>query len=447
MRFGQCHSPRSPTCIRQAVSSRHAATNCLADVMFDEAESTVSLHKPLSGIPVSLKDCVDIAGHDTTLGYSVNVNRPARSSAPIVRLLHDAGALVHVKTSVPTGLLSFECSSDLFGVTTNPHNPDFSPGASTGGGAALLVYQGSMVEIGTDLGGSTRYPAAYCGLYAVKGSMGRFPGLIPPTPACTRALREVVDALRSQGFEVIDFHPPSPVELLKIGYQLMFSDGGACVTDPLRTFESISPAIRTVRFMLRLPLFEKKLAAMLLRWFSRPLGRNDAWAGLFEVLHSKSAAEERRLIVQREEHKAAWHAAMREQGLDFILTVPHALPPVPKEKTASNRATLVSANYAFLYNILDYSAGVQPVTFVDEAVDRYPPDYKQRAAYQNMNDVARGVHDLYDAKAMHGLPLAVQVVGGWLQEEKVLEGMKLVEQALWRQVRDSFHGDFDNSHV
>ncbi|TBU28525.1 amidase signature enzyme [Dichomitus squalens] len=486
----------------------HEATNCLADIFLDEAEPSASsiassADRPLLGVPITLKDCIDIAGHDTTVGYSANVGHPAHASAPIVRLLRDAGGLIYAKTTLPTGCLSFETSSDLFGSTANPYNPAFSPGASTGGGGALLACQGSMVEVGSDLGGSTRYPAAYCGLYTVKGSRGRFPshgsvscmpgleavptitapiartlddleefwkrvvgmrpweydhtcapvpwravdyaatgerlkfglimddGVVAPAPATARALLDVASALSKQGHEVVPFYPPSPLEGLKIGYQLMFSEGARSVTDPLRSGEYISPALRTVRLILRLPLWLKKLQATLLRWFSRPWGRNDAWASLTEVFHPKTALEERRLVVALEAYKAAWHEAWKRERLDFVLTAPHALPAVPRDPKASDKATLVSANYAFLYNVLDYAAGVLPVGYVDRARDSYSPEYRSEAKYQGMNDVARAVHDLYDAEAMHGMPLAVQVVGGRFEEEKVIAGMKVIERALW----------------
>lgn len=155
----------------------HAANNCLADLMFDEAATAYAPCQPLSGVPISLKDVVDVEGHDTTLGFSSKANKPVTTSAPIVRLLKDAGALLHVKTTVPTGLLSFDCESDLFGTTSNPYNPLFAPGASTGGGAALLACRGSKIEIATDIGGSVRFPAAFCGLYGMKASYGRFPTL------------------------------------------------------------------------------------------------------------------------------------------------------------------------------------------------------------------------------------------------------------------------------
>lgn len=125
-------------------------------------------------------------------------------------------------------------------------------------------------------------------------------------------------------------NPPSPLEGLKIGYALMFADGGASIVEPLRTFETLGPAIRTVRWLLQLPLFVKRLYAWALRTFSRPYGRNEVWASLLEGFHAKSASEVCGLVVRRDEYRAAWFEAMREQRLDFVLTLPHALPAMPK---------------------------------------------------------------------------------------------------------------------
>lgn len=97
------------------------------------------------------------------------------TSSAIVRLLKDAGALVHVKTTVPKGLLALETRTDVFGQTCNPHNADFTCGGSSGGGAALLACGGSKIEIGSDIGGSVRIPAHFCGIWSLKGSTGRFP--------------------------------------------------------------------------------------------------------------------------------------------------------------------------------------------------------------------------------------------------------------------------------
>ena len=179
----------------------------------------------------------------------------------------------------------------------------------------------------------------------------------------------------------------------------------------LRSGEYISPALRTVRVILRLPLWLKRFQARCLRWFSRPWGRNDAWAALLEVMHPKTTLAERELVVQREAYRAAWHEAWRREGLDFVLTPPHALPAMPVAPSASDTATLVSANYAFLYNVvsaplhppahtcgsllpaprtqLDYAAGVLPVGTVDRMRDSYPPDFRAEDAFLRMNDVGR----------------------------------------------------------
>ncbi|KAI0072071.1 amidase signature enzyme [Panus rudis PR-1116 ss-1] len=477
-----------------------ANTNCLADVMFEEGLRNVSLNKSLSGVPISLKDSVDIRGHDTTLGYSCRANKPVDSDAAIVRLLHDAGALIHVKTTVPTGLFSFETRSDLFGETSNPYNPDFSPGASTGGGAALLAYSGSKVEIASDIGGSVRFPSAYCGVYGMKASYGRFPnygthastggmytirtiaspmaktledlitfwerviamqpweydqsclpipwrpvdfvlagrkprwgviwddGIIPPTPACERALKSAVEALRKQGHEVITFVPPDIEEAMKIGFQLLTADGYDTVFTPLRSGEYISDALTLIRSALKLPLFAKRLVASLLRMFSQPPGRNDFFAAITEVLHPKSIQEERELALQLEHTKQQWFEAMKAQGVDFLLTPLHPLPPIPKGKSAT--VTLISASYAFLFNILDFTAGVVPVTFVDSALDSLPRNFQETDAFKKLSDPGRGAWSCYDANAMHGLPLSVQISGKRLEEEKVLEGMMILEAAL-----------------
>ncbi len=101
----------APTRVLEAYGKRcvaaHEATNCLADVFFEEAERSaaapLSSQRPLHGVPVTVKDCIDVAGHDTTGGYSSRVGHPAVQSAPIVRLLRDAGGLVYAKTTLPTG--------------------------------------------------------------------------------------------------------------------------------------------------------------------------------------------------------------------------------------------------------------------------------------------------------------------------------------------------------
>lgn len=90
--------------------------------------------------------------------------------------------------------------------------------------------------------------------------------------------------------------------------------------------------------------------AALIRWTARPAGRNDVFTDLLAALGPCTPADERELIVRRDAYREAWRHAMKKQEVDFILTPPHALPPMPHGGTGI--ATLVSSNYEFLYNIV-----------------------------------------------------------------------------------------------
>lgn len=82
---------------------------------------------------------------------------------------------------------------------------------------------------------------------------------------------------------------------------------------------------------------------------------------------------------------------------------------------------------------LDYAAGVLPVTHVDRNLDQLPTDFASSEYFQSLSSVGRAAYSVYDADNMHGLPLGVQVVGRRLEEEKVLEGMQVIETALRQQ--------------
>lgn len=161
----------------------------------------------------------------------------------------------------------------------------------------------------------------------------------------------------------------------------------------------------------------------------RYIYRDPLWADLIDNLHAISVSEQWRLVVQRDRYRARWHAAWQEENLDFLLTVPNAMPAIPAG--GMKNCTVAMASYVFLFNVLDYTAGVLPVTFVDSIRDALPSNFK-RAIYPTLSTVAKGSYDNYDAGKMHGLPVGVQVVGKRLEEEKVIAGMKAIEAALKR---------------
>lgn len=116
---------------------------------------------------------VEIAGYDASIGYTQWANKLCTSDAKLVREFRDAGAIIIAKTNVPQTMLSFECSNPLFGRSTNPWSSNFTCGGSSGGEAALLASGGSALGVGSDIGGSLRIPAGYCGIYSLKPGQGR----------------------------------------------------------------------------------------------------------------------------------------------------------------------------------------------------------------------------------------------------------------------------------
>lgn len=167
-------------CYSKIALRAHDQTNCLTEIMIPEAEKWaegegVNLKGPLAGIPVSLKDSIAVGGFDVSVGYSCNTGKPYAEDGVLVKILKAAGAIPYVKTNLPTTLLSFESSNDVWGRCLNPHNVGYSPGGSTGGESALLAYGGSRIGIGSDVAGSVRVPAHFSGCYSLRCSTGRWP--------------------------------------------------------------------------------------------------------------------------------------------------------------------------------------------------------------------------------------------------------------------------------
>ncbi|XP_067893045.1 fatty-acid amide hydrolase 1 isoform X2 [Heterodontus francisci] len=146
--------------------------NCVTDFLPECQTQLQNLSEEekrlLYGIPVSIKDNVDYKGHDSTCGLRKFLNQPATEDSVIVQVLKKQGAIPFVKTNVPQSLLSYGCCNPIFGQTVNPHDNKRTPGGSSGGEAALIAAGGSILGIGSDIGGSIRVPAAFCGICGIK---------------------------------------------------------------------------------------------------------------------------------------------------------------------------------------------------------------------------------------------------------------------------------------
>jgi amidase len=140
---------------------------------------------PLHGVPMTIKDSFNVAGAHTTWGNPAFKDYVADSDATVVRRLKQAGAIIVGKTNVAFMLADFaQTANDLYGVTSNPWDTTRTPGGSSGGAAAAVSAGMTFLEYGSDLVGSIRIPASFCGVYGLKPSVGIVPltGFQPPGP-------------------------------------------------------------------------------------------------------------------------------------------------------------------------------------------------------------------------------------------------------------------------
>lgn len=156
----------------------------MTEIFFDEAirrarsldrERQANPFKPLRafhGLPVSLKDSFQVLGHDTSTGLACFVDEPAGEHSATASMLLDLGAVLYCKTNLPQSIMTADSDNNVFGRTLNPRNTRLTAGGSTGGEGALIALRGSVLGVGTDIGGSIRVPSVCNGLYGLRPSVG-----------------------------------------------------------------------------------------------------------------------------------------------------------------------------------------------------------------------------------------------------------------------------------
>lgn len=130
----------------------------------------------LHGLPISVKDTYSVKGYASTNGIVSWLPNVATENCLAVDCILEHGGIIIAKTSTSQACLLVESINNIYGTVGNPNNPKLSAGGSSGGEAALVRAGGSILGSGADGGGSIRFPAAFCGVWGLKGSKGRFPG-------------------------------------------------------------------------------------------------------------------------------------------------------------------------------------------------------------------------------------------------------------------------------
>ncbi|MFV0523749.1 MAG: amidase [Acidimicrobiales bacterium] len=167
------------------IAEVNPALNCFAFVWDDQARAEAEAAAaavasdapigPLHGVPIALKDTTPTAGRTTTLGSHAFAGWVPDTDATIIGSLRRAGAIIVGKTTTPEFAHALITDSPLWGPTRNPWNPQRTPGGSSGGSAAAVASGCVALAEGSDMGGSVRIPAAWCGVAGLKPGIGRIP--------------------------------------------------------------------------------------------------------------------------------------------------------------------------------------------------------------------------------------------------------------------------------
>ncbi|KAF2740838.1 amidase [Polyplosphaeria fusca] len=462
-------------CKRAAIA--HQLTNCLTEILFDDAISRAAeldAHLatgkaplgPLHGVPVSLKDTFKVKGYDASIGLAALTFKPSEENSTLVDILLNAGAVLYCKTNVPQTLMALDSHNNVFGRTLNPLNNAVTAGGSSGGEGALLALRGSVLGVGTDVGGSIRIPAMCHGTFGVKPSSERIPyagqengtlpgsaklGVAASAGPLAHSIRDIELFFRAvseqKPWEMDPDVVPSPWsslattsgKRLKIG--VVRRDG---VMEPhppiLRLLDEVSNKLKAhgvdVVDMDITPLFSQCQS------LANVLFGIDGGNAMFSLLESGKeplspwlSTRMRRkpaLTLDKVRELQAKRTALQTQFLQiwkdgagdaidaFICPVaPHPVPPIDRWNGVSYTSSFV---------LLDYPAGTVPVRMFDKA--DMQGDMSLTKAVGSWDKANRKLWKDVDREVYVGTPLCVQVVAPKLAERALVEAMGVVDAAV-----------------
>uniref|UniRef100_A0A9J8B8S9 Fatty-acid amide hydrolase 1 n=1 Tax=Cyprinus carpio carpio TaxID=630221 RepID=A0A9J8B8S9_CYPCA len=178
--------------------------NCSTEILMKSVAQLKDINTQkkglLYGVPISIKDNVAYEGRDTSCGVVSKLDEPALVDSVVVKVLKKQGAIPFIKTNIPQGLLNYDCSNPIYGQTLNPCNLQKTSGGSSGGEGALIGGGGSILGLGTDIGGSIRIPASFCGICGFKPTTMRLS--VQGISSCVKGQKSVLSSLGPLGRDV-----------------------------------------------------------------------------------------------------------------------------------------------------------------------------------------------------------------------------------------------------
>jgi fatty acid amide hydrolase len=433
---------------------------------------------PLGGLPITVKENVEIAGTPATLGVESRRDYRSKEDAVTVRLLKSAGAIVLGKTNIPQTLIAMETTNHVYGTTNNPWAHERTPGGSSGGEAAAIASGQSVFGVGTDIGGSVRIPAAYTGLATIKPSLHRWSnrgsigllagqefvrsqiGPLARNVADLTLLFRSIDTTKHARFDPecppIPMGDPANIDVRQLRIGVFETDGFVtpCATaqravrEAAAILETAGARITTFeppRASEHYLLMAAAMSADGMATMGAALGKDPVIAALKlnarmgraprgvlkQLARVARRVGERRLadvldIAGRKSVEEFWalcreRTAMQRAELDAwnaqeldLVLCPATATPAPPHGTTGDFTA--AAIYTTRYNLLNLPAGVVPVTRVSvRETDR--PEKSDRID-KKAALIQRG---------SAGLPVGVQVVGRPFREDILLAAMATIE--------------------
>ncbi|KAJ7040376.1 general amidase [Mycena alexandri] len=462
-------------------------TNCLTEIFRDRAlarakeldehlEKTGKVVGALHGLPISLKDQIGIKGIESSMGYVSWVGKVVEKNSVLVDILESLGAVPFVKTNIPQTLMWPETFNHVFGRTSNPYNRSLTSGGSSGGEGALIALKGSPLGVGSDIGGSVRIPAAFCGIYGFRPSYNRIPyagcansmvgqdsvlSVLGPLSNTLDGIKTFYKAVLSERPWLKDAmvirKPWSEEEYKlvehgnggKLCFAIMWDDGVIAPHPPIRRgLEITKNALLAAGHQVidwkpyKQAEITQTIGAV---WFAGGAEdfRTDAAPSGEPVISSMGIlAEDTELSFRpapsstsafelwqiqkkkgdlRQEYLGHWADTVSQTGtgrpVDAIISpvAPYTAPPHGLNKFAQ---------YTMTWNLLDHPALVVPVSKVDQAVDVKQP----RSEFYTDDD--RENYELYNPATYENAPISIQVIGRTMEEEAVIAMSEIVDEAL-----------------
>ena len=373
----------------------------------------------LHGVPLTIKDTIETAGLRTTSGSTIRSDHVPVNDAPAVARLKAAGAIILGKTNAAEMAMDYNADNPVFGRTNHPQDPKLTPGGSSGGEAVAIATGMSPGGLGSDLAGSVRIPAHFCGIAALKPTTGRVPGdgQFPPSTgpyalgAVIGPMARNVSDLRLL-FRVLSGESRSENSLKGLRVAWYAEDGVVPVTD--ETALAVRAAAMALNAEERLPPHVNRGNELWLKLFSRAsvVQLRQVYAGRENeggpFVSWRLANADQPPPPTLDEYIAGWmeRDRLREELLRWMETTPIIIAPVGATPAyehdtlkvtvrGSTMGTFRAFSYAQTFNVFDLPVVTVPA-----------------------------------GRSNEGLPIGVQIVGRPNAEEMVLAAADVVEQAL-----------------